>query len=89
MKLAKRLVNKQITEDTELDISDWLSFRFELAGTAPVRIGQSKRLAETEDVYCRDSDGIPFEPGTKISINFDPTGSKNLMVEYELLICCD
>lgn len=89
MKHVKRLVYTQITEDTELDLSNWLSFRFELVGTAPVRIGKMKRLAYAEDVYCRASDGIPFEPGTKISINFDETGSRSLMLEYELLVCCE
>jgi hypothetical protein len=88
---VKHIRTMQVQEDSELDISNWLSFRAELTGNAPVRIGSTKRLVFVEDVYCRDSDGIPYAPNTKLKIQFDQTAdsTKLLTIEYEVLECCD
>jgi hypothetical protein len=89
-KPVKHIKTKQVREDGELDISNWLSFRAELVGDVPVRIGATKRLAFVEDLYCRDSDGIAYAPGTTLKIQFDPVnGTKLLTIEYEELDCCE
>lgn len=80
----------QYTQDEELDISSWLSYRITQIGSVGCRVDMDNTTT-AGDYICEDSDGIPYGQGETLQLTFNvgASNAKRVQINYVTLECCE